>query len=235
MNPEDKASKITLEAIQDDLAKKVSLFQIEDCPLPKGEELIFTLDIQYVEEDAYVGIDVLKANGEQLGVFVSKEATGMKYIPRYFAFREGPPLESAIRKLIRQHKFHPAVLMVDGHGIAHPRKLGVASWLGVQLDIPTIGLAKKTLLPYDGPLQNDIGSHCPVLLDQEQVGLVLRTQTAIQPVFVSVGHRYNLQQASALVLKLANEGYRIPAPMRRADQAARAFAKGELLENVVII
>jgi lipoprotein-releasing system ATP-binding protein len=224
-----------LEAQQDALAKKVVIEADGSGYIPTQEDLIFSLDIQYVGEEAYVAIDVQKANGELLGTYVSKEATGMEYVPRYFAFREGPPLLSALKKLEAAHGLKAKLLIVDGHGIAHPRRLGVASWLGVQMDTPTIGMAKKTLLQYTGDAKQERGSQLPIMEEGETLGCVLRTQTDIQPVFVSIGHKISLTTAVQVLLELSEEGYRIPEPLRRADQAARAYAKGESIEGMIII
>lgn len=233
--PVDEDHLEQLEAKQDALAKKVIRPKDGEGYTPEHEDLIFSLDIQYVGEDAYVGIDIQRANGELLGTYVSKEATGMEYVPRYFAFREGPPLLDALRKLEKIHGLKPNLLVVDGHGIAHPRRLGVASWLGVQLDIPTIGMAKKTLLQYTGDAKQERGSQLLIIDAGETVGAVLRTQTDIQPVFASIGHKISLAASIQVLLELSEEGYRIPEPLRRADQAARAYAKGEEIEGMIII
>ncbi len=231
----DQNQLASLEAQQKELAQKVRKATDTKGYIPQHEDLIASLDIQYVGEDAYVAIDLQQANGELLGTYVSKETAGMEYIPQYFAFREGPPLLSALQKLKQKHGLSPNLLLVDGHGIAHPRRLGVASWLGVQMNLPTIGMAKKTLLQYTGDPKQARGSHLPIEDDGEVVGVVLRTQTDIQPVFVSIGHDISLAQAVQVILELSEEGYRIPEPLRRADQAARAYAKGEVKEGVIII
>lgn len=223
-----------LEAEQRALAQKVKVYNGSEGYLPRPDHLIFALDIQYMGEEAYIGIDIIKGNGEKLGTYVTKGKAGMEYVPQYFSFREGPPLLQAINKLASDLGLVPDLLVVDGHGIAHPRKLGVASWLGVMLDKPTIGMAKSTLITFQGdPKQARTSTH-PIQLDGETVGVALRTQDDVQPVYVSVGHEMSLAHAIQVILEMSEEGYRIPDPLRRADQAARAFAKGEKGDFTVI-
>jgi deoxyribonuclease V len=73
----------------------------------------------------------------------------MEYIPRLFCFREGPPLQKVLEKTLRITGMQPSLLLLDGQGIAHPRRLGMATWLGLQMGLPSMGIAKTTLLPYD--------------------------------------------------------------------------------------
>ena len=196
--------------------------------VPKDEDVIFSLDIQYVGDTAFVALDVQRYSGELIGTYVDESEVEMPYVPQFFCFREGPPLLKIVKKVQEDFKLKPNVLIVDGHGIAHPRRFGVACWLGVQTNLPTIGCAKQTLLDYQGILDEQRGCTLPVYLENEEVGKVLRTQKAVKPVFVSVGHKINLITATEMILNLASR-YRICEPLRRADQAARAYAKGKKL------
>ncbi|MGB1217271.1 MAG: endonuclease V, partial [Saprospiraceae bacterium] len=119
--------------------------------------------------------------------------------------------------------------IIDGHGTAHPRKLGVASWVGIKTKIPSIGIAKDTLLKFDykSNLAEAENSSLPVHLDGETVGYALRTQESIKAVFVSAGHLISQNQALDVVKRIKGE-YRIPEPIRRADQKARLAAKAEI-------
>lgn len=140
------------------------------------------------------------------------------YVPGLFSFREMPPLLAAYRKL-RQT---PDVLICDGHGLAHPRRFGLACHIGVELDIPTIGCGKTRLTGHYQDLAPERGATTP-LTDEatgEVLGQVLRTQTGINPVFVSVGHRVGLASAVALVLAMS-ESVRLPETTRQADAYAR--------------
>lgn len=136
------------------------------------------------------------------------------YIPGLLAFREGPAIIETFRKL----KNKPDVLMIDGQGIAHPRGTGIACHVGVLLDIPSFGVAKKRLYGiYEEPGVAK-GSFSQLFSKEGKViGAVLRTRENVKPVFVSVGHKTDLE--SALEISLAcSQGYRIPEPTRRADK-----------------
>ncbi|WP_426490372.1 deoxyribonuclease V [Hymenobacter sp. 102] len=145
----------------------------------------------------------------------------LPYIPGLLAFREAPNLLLAYEKL--RHK--PDVVMVDGHGIAHPRRMGIAAHLGVELDLPTFGVAKQRLTgTYTEPALTK-GSSSPLLDKQgELLGEVIRSKDKINPLFVSPGHRCD--QATATQLTLAClRGYKLPEPTRLADYWAEQFKK----------
>ena len=137
------------------------------------------------------------------------------YVPGLLAFREVPVLAEAFRRLSQR----PDLLLVDGHGLAHPRRFGIACHLGLLLDLPTIGCAKSRLLGEHGPLGVDTGSRTELRDGQEVLGLVLRTRAGVTPVYVSVGHRIGLSEAAEWTLRLCR-GYRLPEPARLAHQAA---------------
>lgn len=135
------------------------------------------------------------------------------YIPGLLAFREGP----AIIGTVRQLKTKPDVLMVDGQGIAHPRGCGIASHVGVILDMPSIGVAKKRLYGnFDEP--GEMRGDWTELSSRtgESIGAVLRTKNKTRPVFVSIGHKIDLKTSIRVTLRCAN-GFRVPEPTRRAD------------------
>ncbi len=142
------------------------------------------------------------------------------YVPGYLFFREGPPVVEALEKLGRR----PDLLMVDGHGIAHPKKAGYASLLGVLLGIPAIGCAKSRLVGYYEEPARTRGAQSLLRYHDEAVGAVVRTRTGVRPVFVSPGHLITLDEAVAIVLRSAPK-YRIPEPLREADALARKTAK----------
>jgi deoxyribonuclease V len=198
---------------------------------PQANDVVFSLDIQYVGERAFVGLDIQYYSGDQIGTYVGETDVEVPYVPEFFCFREGPPLLKMINFVQAHFNIIPNVLLTDGHGIAHPRRFGVACWLGVQTDLPVIGCAKQTLLDYKGELADKRGSGLPVYLEDEVVGQVLRTQTGVKPIFVSAGHQIALSTAVEMVLNLAWR-YRVCEPLRRADQAARAYAKGKSLSGV---
>jgi len=137
------------------------------------------------------------------------------YVPGLLSFREAPPVLKAVAAL-RQH---PDVFILDGQGIAHPRRFGLASHVGVLLDRPTIGCAKSRLFgQQQGRLGVNKGSRCPLVADDDEneiIGSVVRTRRAVKPLFVSVGHRVTLDDAVSLVLACCNT-VRLPQPIRFA-------------------
>jgi deoxyribonuclease V len=134
------------------------------------------------------------------------------YIPGYLSFREGP----AIMKAIQGLRIKPDVIIFDGQGIAHPKGLGIASHIGVLLDIPTIGCAKSRLIgEYKDPGPKKRNQSL-LRYNKKIVGAVLRTKDNTRPLFVSPGHRIDLKNAIEIVLACTRK-YRIPEPLRRAD------------------
>lgn len=160
------------------------------------------------------------------GGFAAAVPVQVPYIPRFFCFREGPPLLETITAIQDRFGLAPDLILVDGHGIAHPRRFGVACWVGLKTGIPTIGCAKKTLLNYAGEIGKRRGDSLPIADQDEVVGAALTTRDNVKPVFVSPGHGINLDTTIEIILALSR--YRIPDPLRRADQVARACAKGQI-------
>jgi deoxyribonuclease V len=138
------------------------------------------------------------------------------YVPGLLSFREAPALLAALACL--SHR--PDLLFIDGQGIAHPRRLGLASHVGVLADVPTIGVAKSRLTGRFNPPPEDKGARSPLMDKDETIGAVLRTRAHVPPVFVSVGHRIGLEEAVLLTLQ-ASRRYRIPEPTRLADKLSR--------------
>lgn len=139
------------------------------------------------------------------------------YISGYLGFREGPSLVAAYAQLADDP---PDLIFVDGHGISHPRGLGIASHLGVLLDRPTIGVAKTILVGEPaGALGPEPGDHVPLVWKGRTIGAVLRTKRKCKPLFVSTGHRVSLSSAIEWVLR-TTRGYRLPEPTRQAHLAA---------------
>lgn len=139
----------------------------------------------------------------------------MPYVPGLLSFRELPAVMAALAQLPRA----PELVMCDGHGIAHPRRLGIAAHLGVATGLATIGVAKKVLVGHHaepGPLRGDRSE----LVDRgEVIGTVLRTRERVRPLIVSPGHRVDMVQAPVLVLACLTR-YRLPEPTRLADRLA---------------
>lgn len=140
------------------------------------------------------------------------------YVPGLLTFREGPALLAALRKLSRR----PDALMCDGHGLAHPRRFGIACHLGVVAGIPSVGCAKSRLVGIHREPGPRRGARAPLVHEGERVGTVLRTRDNVRPVYASIGHRVDLATAEKLILD-SGQGYRLPEPTRLADQlVARA-------------
>jgi deoxyribonuclease V len=137
------------------------------------------------------------------------------YIPGLLAFREIPVVLGALEQL----KIDPDVIIVDGHGRSHPRRMGIASHLGVLLDCPTIGCAKSILCGSAQAPKDKVGAWTPLVDNGEQVGAALRTRVKTTPVYVSVGHLVTLPSAIDLVLKCL-QGYRLPETTRYAHRVA---------------
>lgn len=135
------------------------------------------------------------------------------YIPGLLTFREAPAIIAALRKL----RVVPDVLLCDGQGKAHPRRLGIATHLGLLVNLPAVGCAKSRLIgSYEVP--GELKGEYTVLTDSEEViGVVLRTRNHVKPVFVSIGHLIDLKSATQLVLGCSIK-YRLPEPVRLADQ-----------------
>lgn len=146
---------------------------------------------------------------------LARRPTSFPYVPGLLSFRELPAVLEALAIL----KIKPDVILCDGHGIAHPRRFGIACHLGVILDVPTIGVGKTRLCgKYQEPGEQK-GEWSPLLEDGETIGAVLRTRTGIKPVYVSPGHRVSLQTAIRLTLACTTR-YRLPETTRQAHRLA---------------
>ena len=145
------------------------------------------------------------------------------YIPGLLFFREIPSLMEAWERL----PFQPDIITFDGHGIAHPRRMGIASHFGLLADIPTIGCAKKRLTgKYDEPTLRR-GSYSSILDGEETLGFALCVKDGVKPVFVSPGHRVGLTQSREIMLHCAR-GYKIPEPTRQAHLLVNRLRRGEV-------
>jgi deoxyribonuclease V len=155
---------------------------------------------------------------------VYEEPIRMPYVPGLLSFREIPCILGAFDQLKQQ----PDLVMVDGQGIAHPRYLGIASHLGLWLDLPTIGCAKSILRGYydEKALGENVGAWVPLTYKRETVGAVLRTRVRVKPMIISLGHRISLETSLHYVLACC-KGYRLPEPTRLADKLSKDNAYKE--------
>jgi deoxyribonuclease V len=144
------------------------------------------------------------------------------YIPGLLSFRESPLILAACEKLCNV----PNLILIDGQGIAHPRRLGLASHVGLFLDLPTVGCAKSILCGEHQPLGEEAGSHAELLDNGELIGAALRTKSGVKPIYVSVGHKIDLVSALQWVIRCCR-GYRLPEPTRLAHLAAGGKLRSE--------
>lgn len=208
--------------------------QVRFEPLTSEPELIAGLDCAFSKDGArvFAAVVVLRVLGLRQGSLsaydldLAETATasmkvGFPYIPGLLSFREAPACLEAVQKL----KGRPDLFLVDGQGIAHPRRLGLASHLGLFLDKPTIGCAKSRLIgTFDEP-GLEKGTHSPLRDAGEVIGAVVRTRRNVKPLFVSVGHRCCLADAIRMTLACTAK-YRLPERTRLAHQAVSRLKRG---------
>lgn len=203
--------------VQEGLAKKVRLTRTSKPP-----RFVAAVDAAFSRTQVFAAaclfsFPALEPVEEKAAVTVLR----FPYIPGFLSFREGAGLVEAVRRL----KGKPDLILVDGQGIAHPRGIGIASHLGVILDIPTIGCAKSRLVG-EGPEPGDrAGSWTPLRHRGKVVGAALRTRAGVKPLFVSPGHKIGLARSIGLVLA-CTRGFRIPEPLRRADALSKELRRG---------
>lgn len=146
---------------------------------------------------------------------VARRPTSFPYVPGLLSFREAPAVLEALDKLDRL----PDLLLCDGQGIAHPRRLGIASHLGVVTDLPSIGVAKSRLLGTHGEVPEQKGAWTPLYDGDEVIGAVLRSRARVTPLYISIGHRVSLETAIGYVMRCVTR-YRLPETTRRAHHLA---------------
>lgn len=213
------ASVAEAEAIQDRLRPLLDL----DGPGPQTLRTVAGLDVSYAGDGGGTGTRLAAAvvvlDAATLDVVEESVVTGtaaFPYVPGLFAFRELPTLVAALRGLT----VTPDLLVCDGYGVAHPRRFGLACHVGVLTGLPTIGVAKTGFVGSHEPPGDRRGDASPLVDGGETVGRVLRTRDGVKPVFVSAGHRVDLDTACRHTLALTPD-YRLPETTRRADRLSR--------------
>lgn len=208
-------------AVQDRLRTRV----VRDEPgPPPGTGRVTGVDVAYDDERDVVAAAAVVLDAATLDVVAESTAVGrvpFPYVPGLLAFREIPAVLAALDAL----PCPPGLLVCDGYGVAHPRRFGLASHLGVLTGLPAIGVAKNPFTFTHEEPAPPRGSSSPLLAGREEVGRALRTRHAVKPVFVSVGHRVSLDNACAHTLALAPR-YRLPETTRRADALCRRALAG---------
>lgn len=219
--------------IQLSLSKRVLLK-----PLLKKVLLLAAVDVSYTRWDkqgyAVLGIFSIRYDNsdgliriKEEVIYTRKDRVNFPYVPGYLSFREIPMLLPLFEKV----DIKPDVLLVDGVGIAHPRRFGLAAHLGVLYDIPSIGCAKSRLVGmYEEP-DSKKGSLSKLVFKREEVGVVLRSKDNCKPLFVSPGNKCNVESAANLVLKCCSK-YRLADPIRRVDAISKEIRKGDNSSSV---
>jgi deoxyribonuclease V len=197
--------------IQHRLASQVRFTEIRKKPkIVAGLDCAFSNDGKKIFAAAIV-IDL--SDFSVIETTIATRKVEFPYIPGLLSFREAPVCIDTIEKV----KTTPDVFIIDGQGIAHPRRLGIACHIGLLIDKPTIGCAKSRLIgTFDEPGSKK-GSYADLMDSGENIGAVLRTRTNVKPVYVSVGHKCTLDDAVSIVLECTTK-YRLPEPSRLAHQ-----------------
>ena len=193
--------------LQKELKKKISLKKSFN-----NVKIVAGADISYYKNKMFAGIVILKF--PQLEIIEKKSSVSsanFPYISGLLTFREGPSLLEVFKKI----KTTPDVILFDGQGIAHPRRMGIATHLGLFLDKPTIGCAKSRLSGKYTSVGEEKGDYALLKEGEEILGAVLRTRREVKPVFISPGHKIDLPNSIEIVLKCIIK-YRLPLPVREA-------------------
>ena len=186
----------------------------------KHVKTLAALDASVKQGEALVGVavlwDVEAENVLEVGAAAVDAAEVFPYVPGFLSFREAPVYLAALAQLSRE----PALLLVDGQGVAHPRGLGIAAHLGVHLDMPSVGVAKSRLYgKQEGELAEAAGGAAPLVGKGEQVGWVYRSRTGVKPLYVSPGHRVSMTETLRFVQSLPGKT-KLPEPLKRAHAFA---------------
>ncbi|MGQ9466544.1 MAG: deoxyribonuclease V [Anaerolineae bacterium] len=190
--------------------------QVVVAPLASPPRFVAGVDVSIQDEVARAAVVLLSfPDLSPVEASTAQAPVSFPYIPGLLAFREGPVVLAALERLRGQ----PDVLIFDAQGLAHPRRMGLATHLGILLDRPSIGCAKSRLWGEHDEPPSQRGGWVPLWDGGEVIGAVLRTQTGVQPVYVSVGHRVDLETAIDLVLA-CTPTYRLPEPIRWAHRVA---------------
>ena len=212
-------------AIQREMRERVSLVDevaIDDIRVVAGVDNTYRK--QEKRTTAYAVVVALDfATMEVIETSFAEREVGFPYVPGLLSFREAPAILDAFRGL----KAAPDVVLFDGQGIAHPRRIGLASHLGVVLDRPSIGCAKSKLVgEFDEP-ERVFGAQMPLVHRGEQVGVALRTRPRHAPLYVSPGHKLSIPTAVGIVLRCCRDERFMPEPTRLAHELVTEFARGD--------
>ena len=209
--------------LQNELAAKVKI-----TPLQGNIRLVAGIDCSYIKSRELIVTAALLMDARTMvvrDVSESVQPCTFPYVPGLLSFREAPAVIAAVQGLEQQ----PDLLLCDGQGLAHPRGMGLATHIGLWLDLPAIGVAKSRLCgEYRMPGKRR-GCNTRLLFQSREIGRVVRTRTAVKPLFISIGHRVTLRDAVRWTLR-CTRGYRLPEPTRLAHHEVTRVRK-ELLER----
>jgi deoxyribonuclease V len=185
-------------------------------PLARQPKVVAGVDVSVKGGVARAAVVLLSYPGLVPSQAVTAEMpVSFPYVPGLLAFREGPVVLAALERSADR----PDVLIFDAQGLAHPRRMGLATHLGILLDMPSVGCAKSRLCGQETEPGEEKGCWTPLLDGDEVIGAVVRTRSHVRPVYVSVGHRADLETAVSLVLSCSAK-YRLPEPTRWAHRVA---------------
>jgi len=195
-----------------DLQKEIAKDVISEDTLHKKIEYICGVDVSYRRNTAYCSAVIMKENTLDLIESVNtKSVVKHPYIPGLFVLRESEPILTTLKLL----KNHYDLLLIDGHGVLHPRKCGLASYIGVLIDKPTIGVAKSILC---GSIMEDQSVQC----DGTVLGFTIKKEGK-KPIYVSVGHKISLTTAIQIIKRLIKKEEWLPEPLRIADLNSKSY------------
>jgi deoxyribonuclease V len=220
-------STLRARTLQKELATQVVL---ED-RFPAIPTLLAGFDVGFEDEGATTRAAAVLLDAhtlQPLELQVTRVPTSMPYVPGLLSFRELPALLQALAQLSRR----PELVFIDGQGIAHPRRLGIAAHFGVVTGLPTMGVAKNPLAGHFDTPGAAAGDHTPILLRGEQVGWALRSKARCSPLIISPGHGVSLASARAWTQRTLR-GYRLPEPTRLADRLASRRGEMPPLEQPI--
>ena len=192
-------------------------------PLPGSVRTVAGTDCAFLAGGRTIVAAAVVCDARTMHVVASRHVVRrcrFPYVPGLLSFREAPAVIAAVKGL----PCRPDLLVCDGQGVAHPRRLGLAAHVGLWLDAPTIGLAKSRLCGEHRPVGRRRGCRVQLRHDGQVVGAVVRTRTGVRPVYVSVGHRITLDEAIRWTLR-CGRGYRLAEPTRQAHLLVSAISR----------
>ncbi len=154
---------------------------------------------------SYPDLKILESSGV-------RDRVSFPYIPGLLTFREAPILIKAYEQLT----ITPDLILFDGQGVAHPRRMGLATHMGLILNKPSIGVAKSRLIGSYGSLKDEVGAYTPLIYKNQQIGWVIRSRKRTKPIYISPGHKISMEQARKFILSLLDGRYKQPYPLRKA-------------------